>query len=184
MTPQEAWVSIGERIHSENKQVECLALLDFICVAITCVNLGNHSFLAIVPPTAPVVDLNLLEHRRRILERDFLALNMALPQLQQNQIAQQLGTLVADSGVARDEEKRRCQQEEFKLIHHLIGDHSLTFLLHVCDVQTDQQLPPVWHALKNAKKGSPVKCYSIDMAKLKCDKSLKCNSLPPRRFCS
>ena len=60
MTPQEACVFIGNRIYKENKHFECLAVLDFLRITTTRASLGNLSGLAIVPPTAPVADLNLL----------------------------------------------------------------------------------------------------------------------------
>ena len=50
---------------------------------------SRHSIsLLSLPPTAPLADPILLDHRRaNCLERDFPSLNTALPRLQQNQIA-------------------------------------------------------------------------------------------------
>ena len=171
LTPKEAWQQVGSRIINENREADCVALLDFLRVAMTRSGVGQLSSLAVQAPTAPVADAVLLSHRRRIIERDFPALNAALPQLQQNLIAQELSVLVADNRTARVEDEIRRQKDIAKPLTDLVGDHGVDYLLRICGVQAEHELPPLWSALKSAKKHNRLNVlqHSIDVAKLQCD---------------
>jgi len=171
LTPKEAWQQVGSRIINENREADCVALLDFLRVSMTRSGVGLLSSLAVQAPTAPVADAVLLNHRRRIIERDFPALNAALPQLQQNLIAQELSVLVADNRTARVEDEIRRQKDTAKPLTDLVGDHGLDYLLRICGVQAEHELPPLWSALKSAKKHNRLNVlqHSIDVAKLQCD---------------
>ena len=86
----------------------------------------------------------LLKHRQRILERDFPALNHALPCLQQNVIATQIRQLVADNRALREEADLRCLQAGEKPLIDLIGDQGVAQLLQMAGVQIEDKLPGIW----------------------------------------
>ena len=95
LTPKEAWQQVGSRIINENREQDCVALMDFLRVSMTRAGVGQLSFLAVQAPTAPVADAILLNHRRHIIERDFPALNAALPQLCKAFVLRQLERCVS-----------------------------------------------------------------------------------------
>jgi hypothetical protein len=96
-------MAVQGQIVIDNRAQECAVLVDYLRAAITISGLGQPPVLTIVPPTAPLADAILLDHRRaNCLEQDFPSLNnAALPRLQQNQIAVELGNLVADNRTSR-----------------------------------------------------------------------------------
>ena len=98
-------------------------------------------------------------------------MNAALPQLQQNLIAQELSVLVANIRPARVEDKIRRQKDIAKPLTDLLGDHGVDYLLRICGVQAKHELPPLWSALKSVKKHNwlNVLQHSIDVAKLQFD---------------
>ena len=60
LTPKEAWQQVGSRIINENREADCVALLDFLRVAMTRSGVGQLSSLAVQAPTAPVANVVLL----------------------------------------------------------------------------------------------------------------------------
>ena len=79
-----------------NLNQDCVALIDFLCAALTRTNANALSVLLIATPTPPLADQDLPTHCCRILERDFPMLSTAQSHVQQNQIATQLGVFIQD----------------------------------------------------------------------------------------
>jgi len=70
------------------------------------------------------------------------------------------------------EDEARRQKDSAKPLTDLVGDHGLDYLLRICGVQAEHELPPpLWFALKSAKKHNRLNVlqHSIDVAKLQCD---------------
>ena len=171
ISPRDAWITVVHSIYAEGKQVACTALIDFIRASITRSGENALPLLCIAPPHAPLADRTLLEHRQRILERDFPVLNQALPRLQQNAIATQLGRLVADNRASREEADLRRVQAEEKPLSDLIGDQGVAQLLRMARVRTEDELPDIWQSLTRTKKAGRLNVlqHAIDLAKQACD---------------
>ena len=172
MNPRAVWETVVHHIYTEGRQVACTALVDFIRSALTQ-SVGNGlPLLCMAPPHAPLADHVLLEHRQRILERDFPVLNQALPRLQKNAIATQLGRLVADNRASREEPDLRRRQAEEKPMPDLIGDQGVAQLLRMANVRTEEELPEIWRLLTRTKKAGRqnVLQHAIDLVKQACDK--------------
>ena len=91
MNPRAVWETVVHHIYAEGRQVACTALVNFVRSELTRSAGDTLPLLCITLPHVPLANGVLLENRQRILQRNFLALNQALPRLQQNAIATQLG---------------------------------------------------------------------------------------------
>ena len=152
LSPREAWMAVQGQIVIDNRAQECAVLVDYLRAAITISGLGQPPVLTIVPPTAPLADAILLDHRRaNCLEQDFPSLNAALPRLQQNQIAVKLGNLVANNRTSRENDRIRRDSEKVKHLSEFIGEQGVITLLRIVGVQAEMQLPPICNELANAK---------------------------------
>ena len=100
LTPRQAWEIVQAQIVIDNNTVSCLALTNFIKATMTVSGDPDRPLVAVADPTVPLADDLLLSRRRKIIETDFPVLNINLAQLQQNEIAGQLGLLVNETRVA------------------------------------------------------------------------------------
>ena len=171
LNPRTAWETVVQHIYAEGRQAACAALIDYIRGSLTRSTANALPLLCVAPPHAPLADRVLLEHRRRILERDFPILNQALPRLQQNAIATQLGRLVADNRISREEADLRRLQAEEKPLADLIGDQGVAQLLRMANVRSEAELPDIWGTLTRTKKAGRLNVlqHAIDIAKQACD---------------
>ena len=171
LNPREVWETVVHHIYAQGLQVACTALINFVRAAMTRPAEQALPLLCVVPLHAPLADQVLLEHRHRILERDFPALNHALPSLQQNAIATQIGQLVADNRASREEADLRRLQAEEKPLPNLIGDQGIAQLLPMAGVQIEDKLPGIWQSLTSTKKAGRLNVlqHAIDIAKQACD---------------
>lgn len=93
--PRQAWELVRAQIVVDGRDAACEPLIDYLRLALTIVNTGDtESPIAIAPPMAPLANNFLLDRRHSILQQDFPALNTALASIHQNQIANELHTLV------------------------------------------------------------------------------------------
>ena len=134
MSPRATWETVIHHIYAQGWQVSCTALIDFVRASMTRSGAQALPLLCIAPPHAPLADRDLLEHRQRLLERDFPAMNQALPRLQQNAIASQIGRLVADNRVSREEANLIQIQSEEKVLSELIATQGVAQLLKMARV--------------------------------------------------
>ena len=153
LTPRQAWERVRGAIVNDGREGACSPLLNYLRAALTRSLDNQPPFLALTAaPTVPAADVLLLEHRRAIIERDFPGLNAALPQLQVNHIAQQLGHLVADNRNARDQARAEKLAERNKLASTLFGDEGIGALLRYCNVAQEANLPIIYQRLANTTK--------------------------------
>ena len=144
LSPREAWDAVYTQIVNDNKEAMCAPLLTYLRCAITTPIANNSPSIAVQPPVAPLPDATLSDRRRSIIEADFPTLNQQLVQLQQTQIAGQLGLLVAENRSARQAEAARRQLEKNKPPAQYLGPVGTTRLLRYCQVVTAANFPTFW----------------------------------------
>jgi hypothetical protein len=153
LPPREAWEQVRGQIVVDTNEADCIALIDFFRAALVRSQANQPPVLEVALPTAPLADATLLNHRRRhVLERDFPALNRALPTLQQNQIATQLGVLVQENRTAREAAQLQKEVDKNKPLSSLLGEEGVATLLRIANVANELLLPPIWRRLANTKK--------------------------------
>ena len=104
LSPRHAWDIVRSQIVTDNRQEECLPLINYLRCALWVSTNPDTPILAVNPPTAPLPDSVLLDCRCRIIENDFPLLNSNLANIQHTEIAGQLGLLVTKSCATRDAE--------------------------------------------------------------------------------
>lgn len=139
MNPRETWEMVVHHIYAQGQQVACTALIDFVRAVITRAGVDTLPLLCVAPPHTPLADRVLLEHRQRILKKDFPALNQTLPYLQQKAIATQIGCLVANNRASREEADMRRLQAEEKPLSDLIGGQGMAQLFRMARVQMEER---------------------------------------------
>lgn len=170
LTPRQAWERVRGQIVVENQEASCAALIKYIQAALTRSGVDAPPTLALSePPSAPLADAMLLDHRRRILEEDFPALCDTHVQNQQNQIADRLGELVQESRTARAQDKAEKEQAKTKDPIELLGEVGVQKLLRWCQVMTTVELPGVWKELAKAKKSQQLAVLQWAVDKVKED---------------
>ena len=151
VTPRTAWESIYAQVVADGREVQCRALLRWLRAALVVDNTGT-SPLKVAVPTAPLPDRHLREHRRQVLERDFPLLNQAVPNIQQHQIAVQLGNLVAQNQAhhaAQTAEKAAAQNRD---PHTLFGRTGVEKLQRFLRVAAEAQLPAIYRRLASVSR--------------------------------
>ncbi|MHA7856415.1 hypothetical protein [Marinobacter shengliensis] len=113
----------------------------------------GHSVLARNYPSVPLADATLLAHRWSLLTRDLPGLDLSnqnLPGFQQ--VAIQVGALASEIRQGnQDTRAARAKSAAPKTPDEYFGPR-LQVLLRLCQVQSAEQLPPVYSALAASKK--------------------------------
>ena len=144
LTPREAWDIVYSQIVTDNKEQMCNPLITFLRCAITLPGPNLNPVIAVALPIAPLADTILFDRRRSIIESDFPALNTHLAQLQQTQIAGQLGLLVTENRAARQADASRRLLEKNKPPSQFLGPVGSIRLMRYCQIATVQQFPTFW----------------------------------------
>ena len=151
LTPRTAWETVYAQVVADGREAQCGPLLKWLRMALV-VNAQGNSVLEVAAPTAPLADNVLLDHRRAILERDFPLLNQAVPQLQQHQIATQLGQLVAQNQAHQAAKAAERAAARIKEPHTLFGRTGVEMLLRFLRLQDENQLPQIYRSLASASR--------------------------------
>ena len=171
MSPREAWVALKGQIDTDNNAGDCESLVNYLRAALTLTNQNALPALALTAnPDAPVADMDLMTHRRRILERDFPMLNVSQSNIQNSQIATQLGILIQDNRQNQAATELRRVAATTKPLSKLIGTRGVANLLLYCNVGSEGQLPPIWKELANTGKGQQLSVlqFAVDDQKRQC----------------
>eukprot|EP00979_Chaetoceros_neogracilis_P014842 scaffold4934_cov145-Chaetoceros_neogracile.AAC.1 len=145
MSPRDAWQVLRGQLQVEGNELSCKPLVDFLRAAITLSQANPLLPLLSTPaPAPPLADEQLMLHRRRIVEHDFPLLNSNHSAVQQNQIAQQLGILITDNRQNQELADVRRAESKVKPLSLLIGERGVAILLRICDVVSEEDLPPFW----------------------------------------
>ena len=171
LSPRQAWDLVRGQIVVDNREVSCLALINFLRASMVRSQVNQPVELRLATaPTAPVADGDLLTHRRRIVESNFPQLNNALPQLQQHQVATQLGLLIQDRRAERAEARAEKQLQERSRLTELVGQEGVAYLMRLTNSPTEAALPDIWDRLATSKKAQRITelQYAVDTMKQRC----------------
>jgi hypothetical protein len=169
LSPRQAWETVQTQIVVDNRQESCAPLINFLRAAITISQAGNTPIINQLPPYGPIAPPYLLDRRRAILERDFPSLNHNVTQLQQTQIAGQLGLLVNETRATREAETQRKQAERNKTPDQFLGPAGLTRLLRYCQIGNMEQLPAFWAAVSRSPKAQQLSILQWEINRVKLD---------------
>ena len=132
-------------------------MIDYLRLAITIENQGDtQSPIAVLPPTVPLAGNFLLQRRRTILERDFPMLNTALTGLQQNQITNELQSLVTVTQTANADVNAHRFTAQNKTTADLLGATGCITLQHYTHQNNVANLPNFWTLMANSKKSQHI----------------------------
>jgi len=105
-------------------------------------------------------------HRCRIVEHDFPLLNSNHLVVQQNQIA---GILITDN-CQNQELADVCRAEsKVKPLSLLIGERGVSILLRICNVVSEEDLPPFWREFASAPKAQQLAVLQFTLDEKKQD---------------
>ena len=167
-SPRAAWETVRAQIVTNNKVAACQPLIDFLRVALTRVNDQNHATgITLPPPIAPLADALLLDRRRKLLEVDFPSLNRNLIQIQQHQIAGQLGLLVTETRASRHDEAARRALATHKPPDQYLGPVGTIRLLRYCNQQNPATFPPFWSQISRSPKNQHLSLLQWELNRVK-----------------
>ena len=152
LSPRDAWQVIRGQIQVEGREVACKRLFDFLRAAITRSQPNQLPLVSTPLPAPPLADEQLMDRRHRIVEHDFPLLNSNHSAVQQNQITQQLGILINDNRQGQEVAGERRTEAKVKPLLLFIGERRVSILLRLCDVVSEEDLPPFWRKLASAPK--------------------------------
>lgn len=92
----------------------------------------------------------LLEYHRQVIMQHFPSLNANLGQIQQSQIATQLGAIVQQQNDFKVEGDARRIAKEIKSVQKYLGDIRHNILLRISRVATETGLAPIWTQWANS----------------------------------
>ena len=87
----EAWTLLCVSIVNGGLDVDCLPIIDWLCVSLTLNNGNNKLPLSIPRPTVPLADEDLLRHRYHMLTRNLPGIDLTLQRVQGSLIATHIG---------------------------------------------------------------------------------------------
>jgi hypothetical protein len=155
LTPREAWEQIGGAIRADDEAVvtACEPIVHWLQYALHKNSAVNVASPCIIPALAAQVGMPLREHRCRI--------NMGyLPALDETAIITREAELIAAKiGSVRDqlqlqlEESRKVAAAAVKVAKTpgTKWPERIQNILNIAQVDTEEELPPMWHRLANAR---------------------------------
>ena len=155
LSPRQAWELVRAQIVTDGRDTACEPLIDYLRLALTIVNTGDtESPISITPPTAPLADNFLLDRRHSILQQDFPSLNTALASIHQNQIANELHTLVIVTQNANTDANARRLAAQNKTPTDLLGATGSITLQRYSHQNNINNVANVWTLMANSKKAN------------------------------
>lgn len=151
LPPREAFLRLAPAITANNDQQACQPLLDFLRVALTRSQANQPSAAAMAWPHLPrPPDSVLIGHFQAMVNRDLPHLLPPPPGTNTSAVATQIGELVAESRLSRQEALARSQRTS--TVEDLFGEVGLRTLMRLCQVHNSAHLPDVYHELAAAPK--------------------------------
>jgi hypothetical protein len=169
LTPRQAWEIVRSQIVTDNRQDQCLPLINYLRCAICISTNPDTPILAVDPPIAPLPDSVLLDRRRRLIENDFPVLNANLANIQHTQIAGQLGQLVTESRATREAETARRTLEKNKPPTVMLGPVGTIRLSRYCQVVSHHEFPPFWVEIARNPKSQHLNILQWEINRVKDD---------------
>ena len=168
LAPRAAWERVRGQIALEGHDEACHALVKYLQAALTRPVEGADPLLELVdPPTAPLADGLLLDHRQRVIQEDFPWLSQAAAGVAQDQVAASLSELVRDNRRARELERADKEKTKSKDPLDLLGKAGMQKLLRWSQVETSTDLQAIWKDLANAKKSQQLAVLQWAVDKVK-----------------
>ena len=168
LTPRQAWETVRAQVVADGREGPCAPFIDYLRLALTAEHVGDtESPLAIAPPTVPLADNFLLDRRQAILETDFPILNSALAGIQQNQIANELHTLVNVTQTANSDANARRLADRNKSPSEFLGATGAISLQRYSHAATAQGVTNFWHLIANSKKGQHLNILQWEINRVK-----------------
>ena len=96
ITPTEVWTCIHGDIVNRGQEVDCQPITYLICVALTKEAVNNKLPLAILQPTVPLADRNVLHHCHHMLTQHLPGLDPALQRVHGYLIATHIGEIAVE----------------------------------------------------------------------------------------
>lgn len=168
LSPRQAWELVRAQIVADGRDTACEPLIDYLRLALTIVNTGDtESPISITPPTAPLADNFLLDRRHSILQQDFPSLNTALASIHQNQIANELHTLVTVTQNANTDANARRLAAQNKTPTDLLGATGSITLQRYSHQNDINNVANVWTLMANSKKSQHLNIWQWEVNRVK-----------------
>jgi len=147
LTPCLALEVVTATVVADGAEVPCALLLDWLCMACThgLVNGAAMDASPLARPAlnAPIADKHLLWHWYDFVTRDLPTLDPNVMQHGVQHIAAMIGNLATETWLTRKEAAVARQAQENRTVLACFRQNT-THLLCYCNVQTVDQLPPIW----------------------------------------
>jgi hypothetical protein len=160
MTPKEAYNVLSGMVHQDGNEIACEPLLDWLRVALvqrTGQTITPATMVATTAPPAfgdPQVHQQFNAYRVQILHQDFPHLLPGAQHHSATLIAQGISTLTDEQRLTRVEaQQRQAAREAPKTPSDFFGAR-LDRVLRWCQVNTENDLPPIYAELAKTKKGN------------------------------
>jgi hypothetical protein len=151
LTPREGYETFLAAATANNDVGDCAPLLQWMRLALTRTAVGQASTLARPPPTVPLADATLIEHRWSFVVRDLPVLDPSQVQHGAHYIAASIGALAHEQRVARHEDQLRRVADSTKTPQAHFGT-AIRTILRLCQVSHESMLPPLYRELAKAPK--------------------------------
>ena len=153
VTPNYFFTYVYPQMVIDGHEQDCAAFIDFFRAAMTRLVTGvDASSVQRALPVAPPRNTALLTSRRQVIMQHFPILNANLAQLQQSQIATQLGVLAQQQHDFKVESDARRAAKEVKSVETYLGPGRFRTLLKISRVSNEAGLAPIWGHFANSKK--------------------------------
>lgn len=161
MTPKAAYLVLSGLIARDNQEIACAPLLDWVRTALTRrggAAGGPHPVTCCVPLVPPAFmnprdQQAFAAYRLEVLHTDFPHLRPGTHHNSAILIAQGITALTSEQRLARQEAHQHRQDREAPKTVYSQFRTRLTRLMQVCQVDNEDDLPPIYLTLANTKKG-------------------------------
>ena len=152
LTPRVAYETFLAAATANNDVVDCAPLLQWLRLALTRAAIApDVSTLILPPPTVPLADRGLIQHRWSFVTRDLPVLDPTQVQHGAHYIAASIGALAQEQRTARHEDMLRRVVDSTKTPTAHFGT-AIRSILRLCQVTHEQMLPALYRELAKAPK--------------------------------
>jgi hypothetical protein len=151
LSPRVAYETFLAAATTNNDVGDCAPLLQWLRLALTREAIGGASTLMLVPPSVPLADRTLIQHRWSFVTRDLPVLDPTQAQHGAHYIAASIGALAQEQRTARREDQLRRVADNNKTPAAYYGTGIRT-ILRLCQVGHESMLPQLYRDLAKAPK--------------------------------
>jgi hypothetical protein len=149
LSPRVAYETFLAAATANNNAGDCAPLLQWLRLTLTRGAVGDASTLMLVPPSVPLADRTLIQHRWSFVTRDLPVLDPTQVQHGAHYIVASIGALAQEQRTARREDQLRRVTGNNKTpgAHYGTG---IRTILRLCQVGHESMLPQLYHDLAKA----------------------------------